>query len=131
MFGTILFVLAILILFVLAYVRFAPVAATAGPGRPEAQPVGTYRSEGGFYAVVSAETHDLAKLEAAIMTWPKARKMEEGLYLTRSPAIRFPDLVHVWQAEGLIHISAHLIYGRKDFGANRARVEQWLAAATN
>jgi hypothetical protein len=54
-------------------------------------------------------------------------------YVVRSALLNFPDLVSVQiNAEGpdtsTLVIWSRSVYGRSDFGVNRARVETWLAA---
>ena len=54
-------------------------------------------------------------------------------YVARTAALNFPDLVAVavaGPAEGpsTLVIYSRSVYGRSDFGANRKRVEVWLAA---
>ena len=102
------------------------VHAGSGRGRPEAKEPGDYPREGGFYAVRPAAEVDTAKLRAAIEATEKT--LGDGIYESRSPFWGFPDVTHVWEEGGNVHISSHLVVGRRDFGANRRRVEAWLAA---
>ncbi|MEM1232735.1 MAG: hypothetical protein AAGH70_01285 [Pseudomonadota bacterium] len=126
---TILAILCVVVLAAMAYVRFTPVSAEAGKGRPSEQAVGSYASEGGHYEVVSAENFDRERLEAAILNHPRSERLADGVYATRTAIWAFPDIIHVWEGTDTLHIAAHLVYGRKDLGMNRARVESWLEAA--
>ncbi|MEO0484525.1 MAG: DUF1499 domain-containing protein [Pseudomonadota bacterium] len=122
-------VLAALVLLAMAYVRFTPVGPTSGVGRPAPQPVGDYPSEGGFYAVRPGAQFDQGALEAAILAEPRVTDFGDGVYATRTAVWAFPDIVHVWQEGDTLHVSSHLVYGRRDFAMNRKRVESWLDAA--
>lgn len=126
---TALTILIVLTLAAMAYVRFTPVNETSGKGRPAAQQIGSYPSEGGHYEVLDAANFDMERLEAAILSHPRSKRLAEGIYVTRTAIWAFPDIVHVWEEGGHLHISAHLVYGRKDFATNRARIEGWLEAA--
>lgn len=127
-FATILVVLAV-VLAAMAYVRFTPVGADAGRGKPAEKSIGSYPAEGGHYEVVSATNFDLERLETAILSHPRSVKLADGIFATRTAIWAFPDIVHVWATDGTLHVSSHLVYGRKDFGMNRIRVESWLEAA--
>lgn len=50
-------------------------------------------------------------------------------FVARTPTANFPDLVtaQVTPAGGLI-LWSRSVYGRSDFGANRARLEAWVTA---
>ncbi|MEM6897242.1 MAG: DUF1499 domain-containing protein [Pseudomonadota bacterium] len=123
-------VLLVLVLVAMAYVRFTPVDATSGVGRPDTRSVGDYLSEGGFYAVREASSVDRAALEAAILDTPRARQLADGVYVTRTAVWAFPDIIHVWEEDGALHVTSHLVYGRSDFAMNQERVLAWLAAAS-
>ncbi len=54
-------------------------------------------------------------------------------YVVRSALLNYPDLVTVQvnevnAAQSTLVIWSRSVYGRKDFGVNRARTESWLAA---
>ncbi|MEM9855500.1 MAG: DUF1499 domain-containing protein [Pseudomonadota bacterium] len=119
---------AALALLAMAYVRFTPVDASASP-RPQARPIGEYPSEGGFYAVRAASDLDREALVRAILDTPRAAQLADESFITRTALWAFPDIVHVWEEDGAIHISSHLVYGRSDLGMNRKRVLGWLQEA--
>jgi len=111
----------------MAYVRFTPVDASAGVGRPDAQPVGDYPSEGGFYVVRPTSDIKVSDLEAVITASPRTKKLATGVFETRSAVWAFPDITHFWEEDGRVHLSSHLVYGRSDLGMNKKRIEGWLA----
>ena len=85
--------LLVLVLAAMAYVRFTPVDATSGVGRPDTQPVGDYPSEGGFYAVREASSVGRAALEAAILA-PRPRFAMSGLTKLMDPGQGWGTGVH-------------------------------------
>ncbi len=68
-------------------------------------------------------------------TYPAAHYDErlQAHYVVRSAALNFPDLVTVSVSgpslgPSTLVVYSRSVYGRSDFGANRKRVEAWLAA---
>ena len=54
-------------------------------------------------------------------------------YVVRSATLNFPDLVTVWVSgkdpgQSTLLMYSRSVYGRSDFGANRKRIEAWMAA---
>ena len=54
-------------------------------------------------------------------------------YVQRSARFRFPDVVTVRfipvsPSQSTLAIFSRSLYGRSDFGVNRARIESWLSA---
>jgi uncharacterized protein (DUF1499 family) len=50
-------------------------------------------------------------------------------YVARSRVFNFPDLIAVQvNPDGTLVLWSRSVYGRSDFGVNRARLERWLAA---
>lgn len=79
------------------------------------------------------------RFEALVRARPRVetlRVSDDGLQMDlvqRSARMRFPDLVTVRfialdEARSTLAVYSRAIYGRSDFGVNRARVEAWLAA---
>ena len=71
---------------------------------------------------------------AQARTYPAANyaDIRQAHYVVRSAALNFPDLVtvSVVGTEGgpsTLVVYSRSVYGRSDFGANRKRVEAWLA----
>ena len=127
-----IFIILLLILQSFAlYVRFVQVTETSGPPRPAAQPPGEYAMPGGHYSV-RALTHPpeqvLAQLQKIVEATP-IQLLSEGppiVFATRSTVWAFPDMHHVWIEDGNLHVFAHLVYGQRDLGANRKRIQGWL-----
>ncbi|MEM8592267.1 MAG: DUF1499 domain-containing protein [Pseudomonadota bacterium] len=120
-------ILILLLAAVMAYVRFTPVTAESGPGRPNLEAVGDHAMRGGHYAVRSSDEVPLDKLIAVIEATPRTIKLGDGIYVTRSLIWGFPDITHVWSENENTHVSSHLVYGSSDLGVNRKRMEKWLA----
>lgn len=132
--------LALLILAVVgfaAWVRLAPLPVDRFHRMAAAQAEGDWPEPGGFEAVrqVPAPQATLAELTRLAEATPRTTRLEgapeEGLvtFVTRSRIWGFPDISNIWIEGDRIHIRAHLVFGRSDFGVNRARVEGWLARA--
>lgn len=143
--------LAIIVLAVLglaAWVRLAP----SDPGRWHVDPVaaqppgaGGWKAgpapadaEGPVFAAAPEEV--LTALDAVADETPRTRRLagspEEGriTYVTRSRLWGFPDYTTVAaaQVEGgtQLTVLARLRFGGSDLGVNRARVEDWIAQAS-
>ena len=114
----------------MAFFHLVPVDASTGRPRPEPASVGDYPKTGGFYAVRSADEVDTAKLATVIEATARTHKLAEGIFVTRSLLWGFPDIAHVWEEDGNVHVFSHLVYGRSDLGVNKKRVEAWLSAAS-
>lgn len=120
-----------------AWVRFKPldVAALHQTGGPDA--LGDWPEEGGFAAVRQVEDPQAALAALATvgrqarLTHRFAGSEAEGhiSFVTRSLFWGFPDITNIWIKGDRLHIRAHLVYGRSDFGVNRKRVEAWLDQA--
>lgn len=131
--------LAIVVLAVLAaalWVRLAPLPADRYHRIPTAQhEAGDWPETGGFEAVrqVPDPKARLVELDRVIRAEPRTTLLEgspdEGLitYVTRSALWGFPDITSLWIEGDRIHLRGHLVFGRSDFGVNRARLEGWLA----
>ncbi len=123
--------LALILLAAMAYVRFTPIAAHHATPRPPARGPGDYALDGGHYVVRALDCFDRDALNGAIAKTPRLTSLGDGVYLTRSRFWAFPDVTEIWEADGTLHIFSHLVYGRRDFGANRTRIEGWLSAAAS
>lgn len=129
-----LFLIAALVLGVMAYVRLAPHPAEVFHRTYPAKPAGDYPMEGGFEAVleVSDPVFTLAYLADAARAAPRTRvlagSVEEGhiSFVTRSLLWGFPDTTNIWINEGRVHIRGHLRFGRSDMGVNEARIRSWM-----
>ncbi|MEM1235654.1 MAG: DUF1499 domain-containing protein [Pseudomonadota bacterium] len=110
----------------MAFFHFVPVDATSGRERPDAAAVGDHPFTGGFYAVRPSDGMDKDKMLEVIEGSKRTRKLADGVYVTRSLVWGFPDITHVWEEGGNMHVFSHLVYGRSDLGANKRRIETWL-----
>lgn len=137
-----LFVFLVLLGIALAadvWVRFAPLPADIWHRIPaEAHDVaGDWPEPGGFEAVrqLPDPKARLVELDKIIRATARTELLEgspeEGLltYVTRSALWGFPDISTLWIEGDRIHLRGHLVFGRGDFGVNRARIEGWLARA--
>ncbi|MDW4497616.1 DUF1499 domain-containing protein [Sulfitobacter sp. D35] len=129
MIGTIVLVVVIGLL---AYIRLAP----SDPARWH-QPVPYSENtdmQSGAARVIKAEPNALARIDAAARglqrTSVLAGSVEEGriTYVTRSAVFGFPDYTTVEQNDKQLKLYARQRFGRSDFGVNRDRLEQLLAA---
>jgi uncharacterized protein (DUF1499 family) len=79
-----------------------------------------------------------AKWEALVARTPGAtmlsadKNLRQFDVVARTPRLRFPDLVTVRfialdGERSTVAVYSRSVYGRSDFGANRARVDAWLA----
>ena len=132
---TILIILVVLVLATMAYVRFTPVAITDAGPTPTASAPGDYPAAGGFLAVRTMDglpPDALQRLDTIVMEGPRVvRRSGDAqnlpmIYETRSRLWGFPDINTIWVHDGLLHVHAHLVYGRSDLGANQARILGWL-----
>ncbi|MEL6682504.1 MAG: DUF1499 domain-containing protein [Pseudomonadota bacterium] len=128
-----LFVL--LIVAVMAYVRFAPTNTAKWHILPNADGPGDVSEDGGFIAVrriTVPGTEALSALEQRALATPRTRviagNVAEGMltFQTRSLVMGFPDHTTVGIKDGLLIIHGRLRFGRSDLGVNRARIAGWL-----
>lgn len=90
--------------------------------------------QGGVIRIVETGPEGLARLDDIAQATPRttvlAGSVDEGMitYITRSKVIGFPDYTTVQQDGDTLRIHARLRFGRSDFGVNRDRVDEWLAA---
>ncbi len=129
---TVLWGLLIVVGAVLAWIRLAP----SDPARWHVRPEFTDDRDmaGGVVRIVQTGPDGLARLDRIARATPRTRvlagSVEEGMitYITRTPALGFPDYTTVWQDGDRLVVWGRLRFGRSDFGVNRARVETWLKA---
>nr|WP_282569221.1 DUF1499 domain-containing protein [Aliiroseovarius sp. S1339] len=100
----------------------------SGPQEP-----GTHKLPGGVKYVIPLRILPEGALDhlawiASESPRSRIRYQEDDLFavVTRSRRLGFPDITVAWVADGLLHIHAHLVYGKYDMGANEQRVEAWL-----
>ncbi|MGR3468459.1 MAG: DUF1499 domain-containing protein [Shimia sp.] len=123
-----------ILLVLMAVVRLAP--TDAAQWHEPVEGTEDRQGDGEFLAVrATQEPRDaLAGIDRAARATPRTRaiagSVEEGrvTYLSRSLVWGFPDFTTVESREGAVAAHARLRFGRKDFGANRRRLEGWLDA---
>ena len=121
-----------LVVLVGAYIRLAP----SYPALWHVAPVGDADRDlkGGVIRVVETGPDGLANLDsiarATHRTSVLAGSVDEGMitYITRTKVIGFPDYTTAQQDGDILRVHARLRFGRSDFGVNRDRVDEWLAA---
>ncbi|WP_152452448.1 MULTISPECIES: DUF1499 domain-containing protein [unclassified Roseivivax] len=121
----------LLIIAGLAYIRFAP----SDPEVWHVDPQVTADQDlaGGVRRRIPASEGMLADLDRIILSTPRtellAGSVDEGriTYVTRSQWMGFPDYTTVQQVEDQIELYARARFGQSDLGVNKARVEGWLA----
>jgi hypothetical protein len=134
-------ILLILLLGLLAFIRFAPSDAARwhrGTGKDD---LGGKQFPGGYVwreEVTGDGRAELAALDRAAQSEPRTTRLagsvDEGriTYVTRSRIMGFPDYttIGVYGAEpAYLEIWGRLRFGRSDLGVNAARVGRWRAAA--
>jgi len=136
-------IVLILVVAVLAYVRIAPSDPNRWHRSSKAEGMGEVRSEGGYLwrEMVEGDGKDqLRALDAVAMATPRTTRLvgsvDEGrvTYVTRTQWMGFPDYttVGIYEAEGsgarYLEVYGRLRFGRSDLGVNGKRVKGWLAA---
>ncbi len=103
--------------------RFAPCKRSPNCVSSQADP-----ADRQHYIAPIAFEGGIAELRKAIEALPLATVVrEEGNYLYaefRTPILRFVDDVEFLFSENVVHVRSASRLGRRDFGANRSRVEQ-------
>nr|WP_232204294.1 DUF1499 domain-containing protein [Roseobacter sp. CCS2] len=128
-------VLVVLILGLMAYVRFAPTDAARWHQPLMLTAPGDYPEEGGFLVerkIAAPAPEVLAAVESRALATPRtqviAGSVDEGMitFMTRSRVMGFPDYTTVAVYNDTLVIYGRLRFGRSDMGVNKARIESWL-----
>lgn len=128
---------ALLILFLMAYVRLAPVDIARWHQTREVTGPGDTTRPASFEAVrrmTAPADQVLAAVAQQAMTTPRtillAGSIEEGMmtYQTRSLLWGFPDYTTVSVQDDLLVLFGRARFGRSDMGVNKARISTWLEA---
>ena len=128
-------ILLVLLLGLLAYIRFAPVQASVFHQPSKEKAPGDYQQPGGFEAVrliTVPGPEILAALETRALATPRTRLLagssDAGMitFVTRSAIWGFPDFTTAAVSGDLLHIHGRLRFGYADMGVNKARVLAWL-----
>ncbi|KUJ80855.1 hypothetical protein AVO45_07450 [Ruegeria marisrubri] len=126
----ILWLLVVLVLLGMAYVRLAP----SQVARWHVAPVGDANKDfkRGALRVVETGPDGLARFDAIARAAPRtqvlAGSVAEGMatYVTRTRMMGFPDYTTAAQDGDTLRIVARSRFGRSDLGVNRKRLEGWL-----
>lgn len=133
----IFWILLILVVGLVAYVRLAPSDPPQWHQRSGVTALGEKKFKSGYIwreAVEGDGSERLAAFDALAQATPfttvLAGSVEQGqvTYVTRSKWIGFPDYTTIGIADGTLEIHARLRFGRSDLGVNAKRVKNWLAA---
>ncbi len=54
--------------------------------------------------------------------------IDPAAFVTRTRLWGLPQVTLIWTEADMLHVHAHLVYGRTDFGFNAARVARWFEA---
>ncbi|SIS91877.1 Uncharacterized conserved protein, DUF1499 family [Roseivivax lentus] len=127
----IFWLIILLIVAGVAYIRFAP----SDPEVWHVDPQVTADQDlaAGVRRRLDAGEDTLADLDRIILSTPRTELVagsvaeERITYVTRSKWMGFPDYTTVQQVEDRIEIYARARFGQSDLGVNKARVEGWLA----
>jgi len=132
----ILIFLIVVVLGLMAYVRFAPTDVARWHSLPDGAAMGDAAGQGSFRAVrrITAAPEDVlgavAKAAAATeRTSLIAGSADEGMmtFQTRSKFWGFPDHTTVAVQGDLLIIYGRLRFGKADLGVNKDRIDRWLA----
>ena len=130
-------VVILLLMGMVAYVRFAPSPAERWHVSPTPAGPGDYPEAGGFRAVrrITAPREEvMAAVEKIATATPRthllAGRAAAGMmtFVTRTRVMGFPDYTTVSIVDDTLVIYGRLRFGLSDMGVNRARVETWLDA---
>lgn len=127
-----IWLIAIAMLGVLAYVRLAPSDPEAWHVTPKVEADKTFRN--GATRRVLTGGGGLKKLETIALTEPRteifAGSSESGMitFVSRSRLVGYPDYTTAMQVGEDLLIYARSRFGRRDFGVNAARVDGWIDA---
>lgn len=131
----------LLVLGLMAYVRFAPVDPKVWHRAPDILGIGDHAFQGGFGAVRAITTTPEGLLEAidrtAVATPRTVRiagSVADGMvtYETRSAGFGFPDYTTAAiitsndNGPSVLQIIGRQRFGIEDLGVNQARIESWL-----
>ena len=111
----------------LAYIRLAPIKATAFVVEQVPDAVGDYPDARGFTAVrpMEGDAADvLLKFKTAMLELPSTIVVSDDplTFVTRSKVFGFPDVTIAVVRDGLLIVRGRLVYGVNDLGVNRARI---------
>lgn len=130
---TLVWILVVLVVAALAYVRLAPSAPEQWHKLPDFTE--SRDGTGRAYRVVTPGPDGLARLAGAVADWPRtqilAGSVEQGriTWVSRTAVIGFPDYITAEQSGDTLRLYGRLRFGRSDFGVNAARLDAWVKKA--
>ncbi|MFY0309298.1 DUF1499 domain-containing protein [Leisingera sp. D0M16] len=116
----------------LGFVRLAPSDPLDWNTQPEFTEDKEFR--GGVFRVVRTGPDGLERFHRIASHAPRTSVLAGGpddgmvTYITRTQVLGFPDYTTAAQDGDLLKVYARLRFGRSDLGANKERINGWLAA---
>ncbi|SMR72269.1 Protein of unknown function [Aliiroseovarius halocynthiae] len=123
--------MAVLAALLAIYARLRPLEPARFSDQPGPMEPGVHTLRGGVkYVIPLSELSEdaLARLLDIVRQTPRTTEVATNhghSFVTRSRGFGFPDVTRIWQADGNLHIYAHLVIGKSDLGVNGVRVGQW------
>lgn len=117
---------------VLGFIRLAPSDPLDWNTQPELSEDKEFR--GGVFRVVRTGPGGLERFHQIASAAPRTSVLAGGpqdgmvTYITRTQVLGFPDYTTAAQDGDLLKVYARLRFGRSDLGANKERINGWLAA---
>ena len=115
----------------LGFIRLAPSDPLDWNTQPEFTEDKEFR--GGVFRVVRTGPDGLERFHQIASTPPRTSVLAGGpddgmaTYITRTQLLGFPDYTTAAQDGDLLKVYARLRFGRSDLGANKERINGWLA----
>ncbi|KIC20732.1 hypothetical protein RA20_07635 [Leisingera sp. ANG-Vp] len=115
----------------LGFIRLAPSDPLDWNTQPEFTEDKEFR--GGVFRVVRTGPDGLERFHQIASTAPRTSVLAGGpadgmaTYITRTQLLGFPDYTTAAQDGDLLKVYARLRFGRSDLGANKERINGWLA----
>lgn len=75
---------------------------------------------------------EMVSIQPRTTLFSKTRSADQLDYIQRTKLVRFPDIItvrfiEISQEQSTIAVYSRSIYGRSDFGANKTRIDHWIA----
>ncbi|MEW2911546.1 DUF1499 domain-containing protein [Leisingera sp. JC11] len=115
----------------LGFIRLAPSDPLDWNTQPELSEDKEFR--GGVFRVVRTGPDGLERFHRIASHAPRTSVLAGGpddgmvTYITRTQVLGFPDYTTAAQDGDLLKVYARLRFGRSDLGANKERINTWLA----
>ncbi|NSY38090.1 DUF1499 domain-containing protein [Leisingera sp. ANG59] len=115
----------------LGFIRLAPSDPLDWNTQPELSEDKEFR--GGVFRVIRTGPEGLERFHRIASHAPRTSVLAGGpddgmvTYITRTQVLGFPDYTTAAQDGDLLKVYARLRFGRSDLGANKERINSWLA----